>query len=243
MYSETRTAREQELGVMLEVIACSLDDALAAWEGGATCLEVTVRLELAGLTPPIELVEQIVNRVPLPSRIMLRDRPDFVLSGKDELEIIGQGARSFAGLKVYGLVVGYIRDGRLDLDTLSQIQLAAPNLHMTVHHAIEATADPLQALSDLRTFSAVTQVDRALVRGGNGALDDRAKRLLEYKGALGPDRRLLVGGGLTVEMLAPLRRATGLTAFHLGRAVRTPEESWGQVDSTKVRRAVELLGS
>jgi len=243
MSEQTRTARKQELGVVLEVIACSLDDALAAWEGGATCLEITVRLELAGLTPPIELVEQIVNRVPLPSRIMLRDRPDFILSGRNELATLQRMAKAFAGLPVDGLVVGYIRDSRLDMDTLSQIQLAAPDLHLTVHHAIEATADPLQALSDLRNCRSAAHVDRALVRGGSGALDERAKRLLEYERALGPERLLLVGGGLTLEMLAPLRRATGLSAFHLGRAVRTPEETWGKVDPVKVRRAVELLGS
>jgi copper homeostasis protein len=243
MTLESGAPRKLPPGIELEVIACSVEDALAAWEGGATCLEVTVGLAEAGLTPPIELVRQITQRVPLPARIMVRERADFVLNGDSELEILKQLARAFADLHVDGLVVGYIRDGKLDLDAISQIAQAAPALHLTVHHAIEATNDPMKALADLRNFANLLWVDRVLVRGGAGDVRERIERLREYERSLGDGRRLIVGGGLKLDMLAPLRRATGLNAFHLGRAVRSPEEARGHVDSTKVARAVESLGA
>jgi len=224
--------------VSLEVIASSLEDALAAEEGGASRLEVAVRLDQAGLTPPLDLVRQIAERVPLPARIMVRERADFGLSDTAEVATLRQRARAFAALGVEGLVVGYVKDGRLDLETVGRILEAAPAARVTLHHAIEMTGDPLQALRDLGAFP---NVDRALVRGGNGTLAERVDRLRHYARALGPGCRLMVGGNLTLEALGPMRRGTGLSAFHLGRAVRTPEEPSGSVDATKVRQAVELL--
>ncbi|MBZ5565222.1 MAG: copper homeostasis protein CutC [Acidobacteriia bacterium] len=54
-------------------------------EGGASSLEVCVQLDRAGLTPPLRLVQEIVQRVPIPARVMLRERDDFVLSGPKEV--------------------------------------------------------------------------------------------------------------------------------------------------------------
>jgi copper homeostasis protein len=226
--------------VELEVIASSLEDALAAQEGGASRLEVAVRLDQAGLTPPLALVRQIAERVSLPARIMVRERADFVLSDSAELETLKQRGRAFAALGVEGLVIGYVKGGRLDLETVARILEAAPAARVTLHHAIEMTADPVQALRDLGAFP---NVDRALVRGGNGTLVERVDRLRHYARALGPGRRLMVGGNLTLEALGPMRRGTGLSAFHLGRAVRTPEEASGGVNAAKVRRAVELINA
>jgi copper homeostasis protein len=222
----------------LEIIACSLEDARAAFEGGASRLEVCVRLAQSGLTPPLSLVRNIIEQVPIPARIMLRERDDFVLAGPEELAALQAHAREFAGLGVDGLVIGHIRDGDLDANALRAVIGAVPAMRFTLHHAVEKTADPIETLRLLRDFDAV---DRALVRGGKGTLQERIKRLLAYKEAFGTERHLTVGGDLTVEMLRPLREATGIQVFHLGRAARTPEEVSGTVDPRKVRQAMEAL--
>jgi copper homeostasis protein CutC len=196
----------------LEIIACSLEDARAAFEGGASRLEVCVRLAQSGLTPPLSLVRNIIEQVPIPARIMLRERDDFVLAGPEELAALQAHAREFAGLGVDGLVIGHIRDGDLDANALRAVIGAVPAMRFTLHHAVE-----------------------------KGTLQERIKRLLAYKEAFGTERHLTVGGDLTVEMLRPLREATGIQVFHLGRAARTPEEVSGTVDPRKVRQAMEAL--
>ncbi|MGH9395415.1 MAG: copper homeostasis protein CutC [Terriglobia bacterium] len=221
----------------LEVIACTLEDARAACEGGATRLEVTVHLEQGGLTPPLDLVEQIVQQAPIPARVMLRERPDFVLRGRDEITTLKRRAREFAGMKVDGFVVGYMKDGSLDLEALEEVFLATQSISVTVHHAVEQTTDPLKALRALRAFS---NVDRALVRAG-GMLQERIQRLPEYERAIGPGKDLILGGDLQLDMLQSLQRNTNVRIFHLGRAVRTPESYTGRVDAAKVRNAVRFL--
>lgn len=94
------TKRRGATTIELEVIACSLDDALAAFRGGAGRLEITVRLDQAGLTPPVEMVRQILQSVPLPVRVMLRDRPDFSVSGEGGLKSIKRTAAVLAFLIV-----------------------------------------------------------------------------------------------------------------------------------------------
>src|SRR5579859_7075385 len=225
--------------IELEVITCSVDDAMAAYRGGASRLEITVRLDQGGLTPPVEMVREIIQVVPVPVRVMLRDRADFSIKEIAELESLKWKAREFAGLNVEGLVTGHIKDGKLDLTTLEEIIKSAPKMRITAHHAIEATGDPLAALRALRNFPTV---DRALVSGGAGRIEERIKRLSQYHEAIGPERFLIAGGNLSLDMLKLLRESTGIRVFHLGRAVRTPEEAGGRVESEKVRRAAGLLG-
>jgi copper homeostasis protein len=222
----------------LEIIVGSLDDALAAYDGGATRLEVCVRLDQAGLTPPLELAEQIVNQVPIRVRIMVRERAAFAISGEAELDAMKRRAQAFAALSVDGLVVGHTKDGQLDLKALQEIIGAAPFMRLTVHHAIEETSDPLATLRALQAFP---NVDCALVKGGAGTLAERVERLAVYQQAFGDKATLVVGGNLTIEMLPALRETGFLRAFHLGRAVRTPEETSGAVDWRKVRKARDEL--
>jgi copper homeostasis protein len=225
--------------IELEIIACSVEDAIAAYEGGASRLEVTVDLSQDGLTPPLPMIGEILRQAPIPARIMIREYNAFTLAGPDELEIIKWRVRSFASLGVDGLVVGYIRNGSLDLRALEQILNLSPTMRFTIHNAIERTQDPLQALRALRSFP---NVDRALVHGGTDKpLPERVARLRQYKEAFGADRELIIGGGITLDTLGAIRRETDFHVFHLGRAVRTPEEPSGKVDVQKVKTARALL--
>lgn len=222
----------------LEVIACSLEDALAAEEGGASRIELTVRLDQDGLTPPLELARSLAHRVRIPVRAMLRDRADFEVGSLDDLARLQQQAADLANADVEGLVTGFVSGNALDFEALDAILSALPGVRFTIHHAVEHTRDPAATLRQLRRFS---NVDRALVSGGPGAIEDWKTRLADYGEAFGPARKLIIGGGLTLDMLPILRADPRVTVFHLGRAVRTPESAEGRVDAAKVRRACELL--
>ena len=71
---------------ILEVIACSVADAIEAQKGGASRLEVVRDLDRGGLTPPIELVRAIKEAVDLPLRVMVRESDGFGTSDEFELK-------------------------------------------------------------------------------------------------------------------------------------------------------------
>jgi copper homeostasis protein len=227
--------------VELEIIVSSVEDALAAYRGGATRMAIEASLIDGGLTPPQQLVEDILQNSPLPARVMLRldvqSPSDFALRSKAQLDELKSRAHALSSLKIEGLLTGYSRDGKLDLETLREIIDAVPTTRYTIHNVIEFTDDPLAAL---RSLSGFPQVDRAMVPCGTGTLAERMKRIPDYEAALGP-QRLLVLGGLELDMLSTLRRETDIRSYHLGKAVRTPQNPSGKVDQSKVEMAHKLL--
>jgi copper homeostasis protein len=60
--------------MVIEVIAQSVADAVAAESGGADRLELVRELERDGLTPPPELVRAVREAVRIPVYVMVRPR-------------------------------------------------------------------------------------------------------------------------------------------------------------------------
>lgn len=102
--------------VTLEVIACTLDDAKEAERGGAHRLEIISHFELGGLTPSIELVKTIRDAVSLPLRVMLRESEGFEIRDTSQIARLEIIARELNALDVEGIVLGFLRSGRIDLE-------------------------------------------------------------------------------------------------------------------------------
>lgn len=100
--SAARSARQ------LEVIVLSVDEGVAAEQGGATRLEVVREIEAEGLTPEVALVERLLARVTIPLRVMIRPRNAFVLDDEAHRDEVRRDAARFADLPV-DLVTGYVR--------------------------------------------------------------------------------------------------------------------------------------
>src|SRR5262245_13498947 len=99
---------------ILEVIACSVADAIEAQRGGAQRLEVVRDLDRAGLTPPVELVQTIKDAVDLPLRVMVRESEGYGISDEAEVERLCAAAAEFSKLGVDGLVLGFLKGGKID---------------------------------------------------------------------------------------------------------------------------------
>jgi copper homeostasis protein len=202
----------------LEVIALSLDDGLAAEEGGATRLEVVRDIHEDGLTPDVALVEQLLARVRIPLRVMVRPRNTFLLGDATHRAELARDAAVFADLPV-NLVTGYVRtspDGVSEIDeaALALVADRAPRARITVHRAIERVSrDPSAAL---RRCPAV---DRVLSGGGAGDWPTRSHGLDRLQSAIAPVR-VIVGGGVTMEAIDELVRHPALRELHVGRLAR-----------------------
>ncbi|MGH9882072.1 MAG: copper homeostasis protein CutC, partial [Pyrinomonadaceae bacterium] len=160
-------------GALLEVIACSVADAVEAQQGGADRLEVISEFERGGLTPPFNLVQQIIAVVSLPLRVMLREKDGYEAVSSIERDRLCDAARQFSALRIEGVALGFLRKGRIDVDLTQQILACAPSLKATFHHAFEET-EPLEAIRDIKK---IEQVDRILTHGGPGDWPDKIEQL------------------------------------------------------------------
>ena len=138
------------MGPLLEVIVTSVEDSVEAEAGGADRLELVSALDQAGLTPPLELVEQVLASVRIPVRVMLRDRPAMSIAGSSEVSALHQMAGRLAQLPIDGLVLGFVQDGASDVSTMREICAAAPAIPVTFHRAFETLTDYPRALSALQ---------------------------------------------------------------------------------------------
>ena len=220
---------------MLEVIACSVADAMAAQKGGASRLEVVRELDRGGLTPSIELVRAIKEVVELPLRVMVRESDGYAIADELEIERLCEAAAAFSNLNVDGLVLGFLKRDAIDLDLTSRVLACAPKLKATFHHAFEDAADQLQAVNQLKSLP---QVDRILSSGGSGEWEVKRLRLDAYERAATPEVRIIAGGGIDMNAIEILRRTTSIREYHVGRAAREGFKVAGAVQADLVRELV-----
>jgi copper homeostasis protein len=201
----------------LEIIAGSIEDALAAERGGATRIELCVDLDQDGLTPPLPLVQEVAAAVRIPVRVMLRRRNDFALHDEADLRALRDTAAAIQHAGAAGLVLGFIADQRVNEIALQFISAAAPRMKITFHRAFDALADQGAAIATLKRSA---QVDGILTAGGDGHWQQRAERLMQLQAIASPEIEVLVGGGVDADAIEWLCRRTSLRAFHAGRAAR-----------------------
>lgn len=225
---------------MLEVIACSVADAIAAERGGAGRLEVVSNLAAGGLTPPVELVREICATMRIPVRVMLRESEGYTFQNAAEVERLFDLARQLSRLQIDGLVFGFLRDGEVDTEITERILSCAPNLKATFHHAFEETSKPLRTIKLLKRCH---QFDRILTHGGSGEWPEKIKRLAEYEREAQPEMTILAGGEMTEQVIWKICEATRVREFHIGRAVRVPQEAKGVVQAERVRELVSVIQS
>lgn len=223
---------------VLEVIACSLADALAAEKGGADRIELIDHFEVGGLTPPLALVRQVLAAVHIPVRVMLRANSGFEVGSAVEYESLRAMAAALGQLPVDGLVLGFVAAGQVDVQTMAGLLASAPHVSATFHRAFEVLPDPLGAIRILKTLP---QVDHILTSGGEQSWAAKVGSLAEQARAARPEITLLLGGGLTAEVLPLIRGHTPIREFHVGRAARVPASLDGLVQAERVAELKRLL--
>jgi len=208
---------------VIEVIACSVEDAVEAEAGGAGRIEFVRDLERGGMTPDPTLVREVLRSVAIPVRVMVRETESHEVSSDAIRGRLLEAARALGELPVDGLVLGFLQSGRVDLEFTGKVLTCASQRKATFHRAFEETEDPFRAIDDLKTLP---QINRILTGGDVERLRDLARRAR-------PQIEILPGGGIDGPAIGRLRQA-GLREFHVGRAAREPAEVHGRVTRERV---------
>ena len=195
----------------------TLQDCIHAEQQGADRIELCSRLDLDGLSPGVELTQEVLKSVSIPVRAMVRPREgDFVYSAA-EIQQMESEIDRFKTLGVEGIVLGVLTSaGHIDLSLLKDFIERARPLKVTFHRAIEQTPDLIDAI---KLLVQETSIDSILTSGGASHASENVALLAQAIEAA-QNRELIVCGKVTHENLPELHRQLGARAYHGKKVVK-----------------------
>lgn len=196
-----------------------------AAEVGADRVELGSALALGGLTPSpatLELAVEAAGADGPEVHVLVRPRAGGFHYEADELAVAERDVRHAIALGASGVVIGALdADGRLDLFAMARLRDAAEGAPVTLHRAIDVTADPVATLRSARELG----LQRVLTSGGASAAIDGLDTLRALVAAAEGEIEIMAGSGVDATS-APALAAAGVDAIHFS-AKRTVVEEGG----------------
>ena len=192
---------------MLEVCASTLEAAREAALGGAQRIELCRDLELDGLTPPREWIEEARRIEDLKLHVLIRPVEGGFVYDEAVFDQMREEIRMCRELGADGVVIGALTpDGDIDVEHLRPLMAEAQGMQVTFHRAFDVCRDPRQALEDIISLgctrlltsgqcrtavegipllrSLVEQAQgRIVIMPGAGVGPDNARQILQQTGA------------------------------------------------------------
>ena len=197
--------------ILLEAAVESLDDALAAVDGGADRLELCANLDIGGTTPSESLISEVVDRVAVPVFVMIRPRGGSFVYSTTELEDMKRDIDRARDLDADGLVFGVLNSsGRIDTIRTQSLVDAAGDLPVTFHRAFDRTPDRFHALEMLIDLG----VGRVLTSGGAPTAIEGLSELRDLVDAADERIAIVAGGGVRFNNVQEIVEETGVREVH-----------------------------
>jgi copper homeostasis protein len=199
------------MSILLEVIATSLEDCLAAQTEGADRIELCSALPLGGLTPSLGLLLEARQAVRLPIIIMIRPRPGGFAYSEPDFAVMLRDAELALAHGADGIVFGCLEPGgEIDINRTRSLVMLAGRKETVFHRAFDVIPDPFAALDVLADLG----VTRVLSSGQKASALEGAANLAAYQAHLAGRVQVLPGGGITVANVSELLRLTGADQVH-----------------------------
>lgn len=196
-----------------------------AAEVGATRVELATALALGGLTPSpatLELAVETAGAEGPEVHVLIRPRAGGFHYTEDELVVSERDVRRAIGAGAAGVVIGALdAAGSLDVDAMARLRDAAGGASVTLHRAIDMTADPVATLRAARDLG----LRRVLTSGGASVAIDGIDTLRALVAAAEGGIEIMAGSGVDAAN-APALAASGVDAIHFS-AKRAVSEAGG----------------
>ena len=198
---------------IVEICCGSYEDALAAYKGGATRIELNSALYLGGLTPSLGALLLTKQNTGLKIIAMVRPRgagfcysdADFAVMKADAELLLENGADGIA----FGCLNG---DGELEESQTKEMVEVIKKHHgeAVFHRAFDCVQDPLGTMEKLIGLG----VDRVLTSGGKEKAMEGWELLHKLQEAYGEKIEILAGSGVNAGNAKELIEQTGVCQVH-----------------------------
>lgn len=203
--------------MLLEACIENLKEAKKAEAFGASRLELCSDLDSEGLTPLTTMIEEVLENVQIPVKIMIRPRAGNFYYSEPEICTMINSIYRIKQFKVAGFVTGALtHDMHVDIETMKRLAEAADPIKLTMHKAIDLTPDPISSLQELSSIPGVSSV---LTSGGKATALDGAVTISKMISACKTEIEIIAAGGITFHNLYIIHSMIHGQVYHGRRIV------------------------
>jgi copper homeostasis protein len=197
--------------MIVEICANSYESAIAADKGGAHRIELCVDLSLGGLTPPLELIDRVIEKISIPVHVLIRPRPGDFFYSDEELGFMLNTIEQCKSLGSQGIVSGALTPSKqIDLQKTQKLIEASAPMKFIFHRAIDLVIDPIDAIENLKNYTIEGILSSGQERRVIEGLPMLKKMLKATEGAF----EIIPGGGVNPTDIQTLIDS-GFNAVHL----------------------------
>jgi copper homeostasis protein len=196
--------------MLVEVIACSFEDAKTARSAGADRVELCLAIEVGGLTPYLEVIEEVAALAPFPVVVMVRPQSGGFINQRHQiLQQIDQILN--LGLTNIEIITGALTStNQLDLPALKTIRKRTEGTKLACHRCFDITPDPFVAIEQLIDLG----FDRVLTSGQAKTAPEGAAVIAQLVDQANGRIEIIAGSGVRPHNVKQLIQQAGVTQVH-----------------------------
>lgn len=181
---------------------------------GANRIELCENLSVGGTTPSYGTIKLCIEKLNIPTFVMIRPRGgDFVYSS-EEIEIMKEDIKICKKLGVKGIVLGVLtNDNTINYDVLSELLKEAGEMEVTFHKAIDQVLEMEKEVKKLENIG----ISRILTSGGKATAKEGSiviNKMINSSNYI----KIVAAGKITKDNLENISKDIKTTEFH-GKAI------------------------
>ena len=202
--------------IFIECCVESYDQARLAEKKGADQIEVCSDLRNDGLTPDLQLVEKIINKISIPIKVMIRPRVGNFYYSNSEMLTIKDEIRNFKSIGIDHIVFGVLdKNNIVNIDHVKKISDWSAPMEITFHKAIDRSAD---FFSDIEALVKTKRIDSLLTSGGSRTAETGSNIIKKVINNYGKEIKIISAGKITYKNLNAIQKKIGGSYYH-GRKI------------------------
>lgn len=224
--------------ILLEVCVETVAAAVSAESGGAHRIELCSDLAVEGVSPSLELIEEVRRRISIPLHVLIRPRAGDFRYTAPEFELMKSEIAHARGMGVEGVVFGILDAAhQVDVPRTRELVKRARPMAVTFHRAFDESPNLLAALEQVTQ----TGADRILTSGGACNAEEGSPMLSELVKIAAERVGILACGAIRETNVRRIIEVTGVREVHASLLNRPPNP--GESDGSEVKRHKPTLES
>ena len=228
-------------GIMIEICIGNVQDAIKASKYPIDRIELNSALELGGLSPSLETLKYLKEKIDTKICCMVRPRGGDFFYTEDELMVMLKDAKNLLENGADGIVFGFLNEDRT-ID-IKRTRMMSELIHSYAREAVFHKAfDELDDLDEGTKILIDCKIDRILTSGKAVYPDilKGCKKINVLNNKYGDKIQFLPGGGVRIENIRDVLKTSCVKQIHMTSKKEFPGNYLG-FDSEQLEKMLEQI--